>query len=80
MGEALAPRPRTALRIGLRHDTRLEEARVVSKPDLNDCKLDECYEPPQSQLRESTQVDLYAVEGADVSTGVGAHEPKLQAA
>ena len=36
-GEALAPRPRTALRIGLRQTARL---------DLNDCKRDECYEPP----------------------------------
>ena len=59
-GGALAPQPRTARRIGLRHDTRLLEARVVTKPDLNDCKRDECYEPAPSQLRDSTQVDLYS--------------------
>ena len=56
--ETLTPQPRTALRIGLRHATRLEEARRVSKPDLNDCERDECYEPATSQLGESTQEDL----------------------
>ncbi len=55
---ALTPQPRTALRIGLRQATRLEEARGLTKPDLNDCKRDECYEPAKSQLRDSTQEDL----------------------
>ena len=35
-------------------------ARVAMKPDSHGSHGDECREPPQSKLRESTQVDLYS--------------------